>query len=187
MIVTFDAPMRSGNHFCASIISSYFPDIKLFWGYEQPHNPKSFTLSKEKTEHILTVLRNPVDSIVSSFILFKTPLDKSALDNIIDNKEMLQSMLDNVDNIHISSFEDLTKNTPKYINDISKILDIKPVDADIDNIKNKLKTYNRENFYVIPIDNQIKKDTFKGLILNNYKHEIAECLDLYQSLKQYVI
>lgn len=187
MIVTLDAPMRSGNHFCASIISSYFPYIKLFWGYKRPHNPESFTLTKEKTEHILTVLRNPLDSIVSSFILFNTPLDKSALDSINDNKKMLQSMLDNVDNIHISSFEDLTKNTPKYISDISKILDIKPVDADIDNIKNKLKNYNREDFYVIPVDNQIKKDIFKGVILNNYKNEISECLDLYQSLQQYVI
>ena len=183
MIVTFDAPARSGNHFCASILSNYFPDIKLFWGYRYPHNPESFTLTKEKTEHILTVLRNPLDS-VASLVIASIEEIKEGIDN---NKKMLQSMLDNVDNIHISSFEDLTKNTPKYINDISKILDIKPVDADIDNIKNKLKTYNRENFYVIPVDNQIKKDTFKGLILNNYKHEIAECLDLYQSLKQYVI
>ena len=183
MIVTFDAPMRSGNHFCASIISSYFPDIKLFWGYRYPHNPESFTLTKEKTEHILTVLRNPLDS-VASLVIASIEEIKEGIDN---NKKMLQSMLDNVDNIHISSFEDLTKNTPKYISDISKILDIKPVDADIDNIKNKLKTYNRENFYVIPVDNQIKKDTFKGLILTNYKNEIQECIDLYQSLKQYVI
>ena len=183
MIVTFDAPMRSGNHFCASIISSYFPDIKLFWGYRYPHNPESFTLTKEKTEHILTVLRNPLDSVVS-LVIASIEETKEGIDN---NKKMLQSMLDNVDNIRISSFEDLTKNTPKYISDISKILDIKPVDADIDNIKNKLKTYNRENFYVIPVDNQIKKDALKKVILTNYKNEIEECLDLYQSLRQYVI
>lgn len=187
MIVTFDAPRRSGNHFSVVTISNYFPDIKLFWGYKRPHNPESFTLTKEKTEHILTVLRNPLDSIVSSFILFNTQLDKSALDNINHNKKMLQSMLDNVDNIHISSFEDVTKNTPKYISDISKILDTKTVDVDINNIKNKLKQYNREDFYVIPVDNQIKKDALKKVILTNYKNEIEECLDLYQSLRQYVI
>ena len=183
MIVTFDAPMRSGNHFCASIISSYFPDIKLFWGYRYPHNPESFTLTKEKTEHILTVLRNPLDS-VASLVIASIEETKEGIDN---NKKMLQSMLDNVDNIYISSFEDLTKNTPKYISDISKILDTKPVDVDINNIKNKLEQYNRENFYVIPVDNQIKKDALKKVILNNYKNEIEECLDLYQSLQQYVI
>lgn len=183
MIVTFDAPMRSGNHFCASIISNYFPDIKLFWGYRYPHNPESFTLTKEKTEHILTVLRNPLDSVVSLVIASIEEI-KEGIDN---NKKMLQSMLDNVDNIHISSFEDLTKNTPKYISDISKILDIKSVDVDINNIKNKLEQYNRKDFYVIPVDNQIKKNALKKVILTNYKNEIEECLDLYQSLRQYVI
>ena len=187
MSVLFDAPKRSGNHFAVSTLAKSFPDINFYWGYEIQHNPKSFATSKEKAKHIFTVLRDPLDSIISTVVVFKLQTKESILSSIHDNKKMLQSMLDNINNINISSFEDLTKNTPKYISDISKILDTKPVDVDINNIKNKLEQYNREDFYVIPVDNQIKKDALKKVILTNYKNEIEECLDLYQSLRQYVI
>lgn len=185
--VMFDAPARSGNHFAVAMLADSFPDVKFYWGYPIQHSPKSFALPKEKAKHILTVLRNPLDSIVSLLVVFNLQTSEAILSNIDDNKKMLQSMLDNINNIHISSFEDLTNNTPKYIRDMSKILESQPVDLDYNNIKNKLKDYYLDGFYVAPVDNQSKKDVAKELLLTEYKKEVDECIDLYKSLQQYVI
>ena len=183
----FDAPARSGNHLAVATLSDSFSNIKFYWGYPEQHSPDSFALPKEKAKHILTVLRNPLDSLISVFVVWKLQTKESRLSAIDDNKKMLQSMLDNVNRIHISSFEDLTNNTSKYINDVSKILETQPVDLDYNDIKNKLQNYYGDFLYVAPIDNQAEKNVAKELLLAEYKNEIQECLDLYQSLKQYVI
>ena len=183
----FDAPRRSGNHFAVSTLSKSFPNINFYWGYEIQHNPKSFAISKEKTKHILTVLRDPLDSIISTVVVFKLQTKELILSNIDDNKKMLQSMLDNINNINVSSFEDLTNNTPKYIGDVSKILESQPSDLQYDNIKDKLQNYYGNFLYVAPIDNQASKDIARKFLLDNYKKEIDECIDLYKSLQEYVI
>jgi hypothetical protein len=185
--VMFDAPARSGNHLAVATLSDSFPSIKFYWGYPRQHSPKSFFLPKEKAKHILTVLRNPLDSITSLLIVFNIQTNEAILSNIDDNKKMLQSMLDNINNIHIASFEDLTNNTAKYISDVSKILETTPVDLDYNDIKNKLQDYYLNGFYVSPIDNQIQKDNARELLVSNYKKEVDECIDLYKSLQQYVI
>ena len=183
----FDTPLRSGSHLATATLAESFPDIKFYWGYKNQHNPKSFAIPKEKANHVLTVLRNPLDSIVSTVVVWKQETKKVILSSIDNNKKMLQSMLDNSNNIHISSFEDLTNNTPKYISDVSKILKTQPVDLNYDDIKNKLKNYYGDFLYVAPIDNQVSKDIAKKFLLDNYKKEIDECIDLYKSLQKYVI
>ena len=185
--VMFDAPARSGNHLAVATLADSFPDIKFYWGYPNQHSPKSFALPKEKAKHILTVLRNPLDSLVSVVVVWKLQTKESILSNIDDNKKMLQSMLDNINGIHISSFEDLTNNTQKYINDMSKILEAQPVDLDYKDIKDKLQNYYADFLYVAPIDNQAEKNAAKELLLAEYKNEIDECLDLYKSLQQHII
>lgn len=185
--VMFDAPHRSGNHLAVATLADSFPDIKFYWGYGKQHKPESFALPKEKAKHILTVLRNPLDSIISEVVVWKLQARESILSGIDNNKKMLQSMLDNINNIHISSFEDLTNNTSKYISDISKILETQPVDLDYDYIKNTLQDYYGDFLYVAPIDNQAEKNAAKELLLTDYKKEVDECIDLYKSLQQYVI
>ena len=69
--VMFDAPARSGNHLAVATLADSFPDIKFYWGYPNQHSPKSFALPKEKAKHILTVLRNPLDSLVSVVVVCK--------------------------------------------------------------------------------------------------------------------
>jgi hypothetical protein len=185
--VMFDAPARSGNHLAVATLADSFPDIKFYWGYPNQHSPKSFALPKEKAKHILTVLRNPLDSIISVVVVWKLQTKESILSAIEDNKKMLESMLDNVNGIHISSFEDLTNNTPKYIDDVSKVIENKPVDLDYDEIKDKLQNYYPDFLYVAPINNQLEKNAAKELLLAEYKNEIDECIELYKSLQQYVI
>jgi uncharacterized protein YoxC len=133
------------------------------------------------------VLRNPLDSIISVVVVWKLQTKESILSAIEDNKKMLESMLDNVNGIHISSFEDLTNNTPKYIDDVSKVIENKPVDLDYDEIKDKLQNYYPDFLYVAPINNQLEKNAAKELLLAEYKNEIDECIELYKSLQQYVI
>ena len=185
--VLFDAPRRSGNHFAVYTLAKSFPDINFYWGYEIQHNPKSFATSKEKAKHIFTVLRDPLDSIISTVVVFKLQTKESILSSIHDNKKMLQSMLDNINNINISSFEDLTNNTSKYIRDVSKILEFQPVDLDYGNIKDKLQNYYGNFLYVAPIKNQVEKNVVKELLLTEYKKELEECISLYKSLQQHVI
>lgn len=185
--VMFDSPLRSGSHLAVATLVNSFPDIKFYWGYKSQHRPESFTISKEKAKYILTVLRNPLDSIISEVVVWKLQTKESILSSIDNNKKMLQSMLNNIDTVCISSFEDLTNNTSKYINDVSKILETQPVDLDYDDIKNKLQDYYGDFLYVAPINNQAEKKSAKELLLTEYKKEVDECIDLYKSLQQYVI
>ena len=90
--VMFDAPARSGNHLAVATLADSFPDIKFYWGYPNQHSPKSFTLPKEKAKHILTVLRNPLDSIISVVVVWKLQTKESILSAIEDNKKMLESI-----------------------------------------------------------------------------------------------
>ena len=184
--VLFDAPKRSGNHFALALLTKSFPSVNFFWGYKNQHKPKSFTISKEKVNYILTVLRYPLDSIVSTVVVWKQETKETILSSIDSNKKMLQSMLDNANNIHISLFEDLTNNTPKYISDVSKILKTQPNDLDYNDIKDKLKDYYDDFLYVAPIDNQVNKDIARKFLLDNYKKEIDECIDLYNLLQKYI-
>jgi len=185
--VMFDAPLRSGSHLAAATLADSFPDIKFYWGYKGQHKPESFAIPKEKIDHTLTVLRYPLDSIVSTVVVWRQETKEAILSSIDSNKKMLQSMLDNTNNIHIFSFEDLTNNTPKYISDVSKILKTQPTDLDYDNIKDKLKDYYGDFLYVAPINNQASKDIARKFLLDNYKKEVDECIDLYKSLQQYVM
>jgi hypothetical protein len=45
-----------------------------------------------------------------------------------------------------------------------------------------LKDYYGDFLYVAPIDNQANKDIAKKFLLDNYKKEVDECIDLYKSL-----
>jgi hypothetical protein len=185
--VLFDAPARSGNHFAVAILVKAFPDVKFYWGYKQQHSPHSFSLTKDKVNYILSVLRNPLDSIASLIALNKTYVDETIESYINDNKNIMTSILENKNNIHMFSFEYLTSDIKEYIKDVSKIVESEPVDIDYQKIKNTLDNYYGDGFYVYPIDNQEDKNVAKEVLLLSHTDKINECIDLYRSLQQYVI
>lgn len=185
--VLFDAPARSGNHLAVATLAKAFPDIKFYWGYKKQHNPESFFVKKDKVDYILSVLRNPLDSVASMITLYKTYENEDIELYINNNKDIMTSMLENKNNIHMFSFEYLTSNTEEYTKDISKIIESELVDIDYQKIKNTLDNYYGDGFYVYPIDNQEDKNVAKGMLLLKHTDAINECIDLYKSLQQYVI
>lgn len=185
--VLFDAPARSGNHLAVATLVKAFPDVKFYWGYKQQHSPHSFSLSKDKVDYILSVLRNPLDSVASLIALNKIYVDKTIESYINDNKNIMTSILENKNNIHMFSFEYLTSDIEEYIKDVSKIVESEPVDIDYQKIKNTLDNYYGDVFYVYPIDNQKDKNVAKEVLLLSHTDKINKCIDLYKSLQQYVI
>ena len=178
--ILFDATFRSGNHFAVALLKKAFPNIKLYWGYKDKHNPESFNLPKDKFNFYMTSIRKPIDSIASQVLLQP---EKNINEIIIDYKLFLQSVLNNKEKIHIYSFEDIITKPIKVIENIAFKLNIKFKTVDIDKLIESFKYYNTPNFYVVPINNKDKINEVKlKLFQNNFSDSMIEGNELYDNL-----
>jgi len=149
--ILFDATFRSGNHFAIALLKKAFPNIKLYWGYKDKHNPESFNLPKDKFNYYMTIIRKPTDSIASQ-ILLQPEINIDEI--IVKYKLFLESVLNNKEKIHIYSFEDLINEPTKIIENIALKLNIDFKTVNIDKLIESFKYYNSPNFYVVPTSNQ---------------------------------
>lgn len=148
--ILFDATFRSGNHFAVALLKKAFPNIKLYWGYKDKHNPESFNLPKDKFNYI-TSIRKPIDSIASQISLESTNNFNEIIKKYI---AFLKSVLNNKEKIHIYSFEDITTKPMKVVENIALKLDIDFKIVDIDKLIESFKYYNTPGFYAVPTSNQ---------------------------------
>ena len=178
--ILFDATFRSGNHFAVALLKKAFPNIKLYWGYKDKHNPESFNLPKDKFNFYMTSIRKPIDSIASQVLLQP---EKNINEIIINYKLFLQSVLNNKEKIHIYSFEDIITKPIKVIENIAFKLNIEFKTVDIDKLIESFKYYNTPNFYVVPINNKDKINEVKlKLFQNNFSDSMIEGNELYDNL-----
>jgi hypothetical protein len=189
--ILFDATFRSGNHFAVALLKKAFPNIKLYWGYKDKHNPESFNLPKDKFNYYMTIIRKPTDSIASQ-ILLQPEINIDEI--IVKYKLFLESVLNNKEKIHIYSFEDLINEPTKIIENIAYKLNIQSHKVDIDELIKSFHYYNSSNFYVVPTSNQDILDEQKALIeiksklsQKSFTDLMTEVDELYEKLSVFKI
>lgn len=189
--ILFDATFRSGNHFAVALLKKAFPNIKLYWGYKDKHNPESFNLPKDKFNFYMTSIRKPIDSIASQVLLEST---NNFNEIIVKYKLFLESVLNNKEKIHIYSFEDITTKPMKVVENIAFKLNIDFKTVDIDKLIESFKYYNTPNFYVVPTSNQDILDEQDKLVeiksklsQKSFTDLMTEVDELYEKLSVFKI
>ena len=189
--ILFDATFRSGNHFAVALLKKAFPNIKLYWGYKDKHNPESFNLPKDKFNFYMTSIRKPIDSIASQVLLEST---NNFNEIIAKYKLFLESVLNNKEKIHIYSFEDITTKPMKVVENIAFKLNIDFKTVNIDKLIESFKYYNTPNFYVVPtsnkdiLDEQDKLVEIKSkLSQKSFTDLMTEVDELYEKLSVFKI
>ena len=189
--ILFDATFRSGNHFAVALLKKAFPNIKLYWGYKDKHNPESFNLPKDKFNFYMTSIRKPIDSIASQVLLEST---NNFNEIIAKYKLFLESVLNNKEKIHIYSFEDITTKPMKVVENIAFKLNIDFKTVDINKLIESFKYYNTSNFYVVPTSNQDILDEQDKLVeiksklsQKSFTDLMTEVDELYEKLSVFKI
>ena len=189
--ILFDATFRSGNHFAVALLKKAFPNIKLYWGYKDKHNPESFNLPKDKFNFYMTSIRKPIDSIASQVLLEST---NNFNEIIAKYKLFLESILNNKEKIHIYSFEDITTKPMKVVENIAFKLNIDFKTVNIDKLIESFKYYNTSNFYVVPTSNQDILDEQDKLVeiksklsQKSFTDLMTEVDELYEKLSVFKI
>jgi len=187
--VIFDAPPRCANIWTISLINQAFPDIFQRWGYPIPHSPLSFTVVTHKFDAIVTTVRNPIDSLASQIVMFKTNVaNNREVNNLIQKQiDMLQSTLDNKNNVTIFTFETATQNPEKVISVLSNMLNLEPQPFDRETVFNSLNEAAQINeTYNVPINNQDDLDSAKIILQQErFADLLAKANDLYSKLLVY--
>ena len=189
--ILFDATFRSGNHFAVALLKKAFPNIKLYWGYKDKHNPESFNLPKDKFNFYMTSIRKPIDSIASQIFLESANNYNQVIEKYI---VFLKSLLNNKEKVNIYSFEDITTKPMKVVENIAFKLNIDFKTVDIDKLIESFKYYNTSNFYVVPtsnkdiLDEQDKLVEIKSkLSQKSFTDLMTEVDELYEKLSVFKI
>jgi hypothetical protein len=188
--VIFDAPARCANVWTTSLIKQAFPNIFQRWGYPLPHSPSSFTEPTHKFSAVVTTIRKPIDSLGSQIVMFKPDVNNNReINNLIQKHiDMLQSTLDNKNNVTIFTFETATQNPEDLISVLSNMLKLEAQPYDKDTIFNALnelailsETYN------IPVDNKDELDAAKAVLnQERFSDLMAKANELYTKLLVFV-
>lgn len=188
--VMFDAAPRCANVWTISLINQAFPDIFQRWGFPLPHSPSSFTEPTHKFGAVVTTIRNPIDSLASQIVMFKSDATNNReLNNLIQKHiDMLQSTLNNKNNVTIFTFETATQNPEKVISVLSNMLKLEAQPFNRDTIFDKLnEAVALTETYNIPIDNKDELDAAKAVLgQERFADLMAKANELYTKLLVFV-
>jgi hypothetical protein len=188
--IMFDAPARCANVWTISLINQAFPDIFQRWGYPLPHSPSSFTPMTHKFNAVVTTIRKPIDSLSSQIVMFKPDVTNNrGLNNLIQKHiDILQSILDNKNNITIFTFEEVTQNPENVVSALSNILKVDAQPFNKDTIFDKLNQVAvMSETYNVPIDNKDELDAAKAVLSQErFADLMAKANELYTKLLVFV-
>jgi hypothetical protein len=188
--IIFDAPARCANVWTISLINQAFPNIFQRWGYPLPHSALSFTPMTHKFDAVVTTIRKPIDSLGSQIVMFKSDVSNNReINNLIQKHiDILQSTLDNKNNVTIFTFETVTQNPEKVISVLSNMLKLEAQPFNKDTIFDKLnEAIVATETYNIPIDNQDELDTAKAVLSQErFADLMAKVDELYNKLLVFV-
>jgi len=188
--VMFDAPPRCGNIWTISIINQAFPNIFQRWGYPLCHSLLSFTEPTHKFDAIVTTIRKPIDSLASQIVMSNLDTTKNReLNNLIQKHiDMLQTTLDNKNNVTIFTFETATQTPEKVISVLSNILNLEAQPFNKDTVFDKLNEVAKlTEAYNVPIDNKDELDTAKAILnQERFADLMAKADELYNKLLVFV-
>lgn len=188
--VMFDAAPRCANVWTISLINQAFPNIFQRWGFPLPHSPSSFTEPTHKFGAVVTTIRNPIDSLASQIVMFKPDVTNNRELNKLIQKhiDMLQSTLDNKNNVTIFTFETATQNPEDLISVLSNMLKLEAQPFNKDTIFDKLnEAVALTETYNIPIDNKDELDAAKAVLnQERFADLMAKANELYTKLLVFV-
>jgi len=131
---------------------------------------------------MITIARNPLDSIASNLVISNLE-GEDQINGAIDScYAMLKSVQMNKQHVTIVKFEDVTSDPQSFVNNIATMLKINPVSFDISTVKKELEETAIDSFYSVPIDNADKLENAKSILQTNYADKIAQCTSIYQEL-----
>lgn len=170
--ILHDSFPRSGNHFLEECLKMAFTKADIVWGFHKIH-----LLNSNEYDGVITSVRNPIDCISSYMSLINTFDEKNTKKIILWYKRFISETIKIKKNIFVCSFENLTKDPSKIINNFSKYNNI-PFFETI----NKEKAINniKEDSSFIHKSDKIKKECAKNIILK-YKKDLKECQELYKN------
>lgn len=184
--IIFDAPARCGNVWTISLINQAFPEIFQRWGYPLPHSPLSFTEPTHKFNAVVTTIRKPIDSLGSQIVMFKPDVTNNReLNNLIQKHiDILQSTLDNKNNVTVFTFEAATQDPEKVISVLSNIIKLDAQPYNKDTIFDKLNQVAiMSEAYNLPIDNKDELDAAKAVLnQERFADLMAKANELYAKL-----
>lgn len=182
--ILLDSAPRSGNQFLNEIVFAAFPAIHQQWGANCiPHNVKSFELH-EDFDLIGAVVRNPVDSIASSMLVFDAIDDDKINEQINSTLNILKTINKNKDKISVFLFEDVINNLDAVLLDFSEKLKIEVEPFDLNRIMDYLLRERNGKRYATPVNNKEQLANAK-LLLNqpNHAKSLDNCVSVYNEIK----
>jgi hypothetical protein len=184
--ILFDSAPRSANLWSIALLNQAFPNAYQRWGYPVQHSLESF---KEKTNNfdaVITTLRNPIDALASEIVSFKIDInDNEKIIKIIKlHTNILQSILDNKNNIIIFSFEGITQHPEDVIKIIESILNINSEPFNEEELLKSISNFTSiDNKHHLPIENNDKISLAKSKLSEEvFADLINKVNDLYTTL-----
>ena len=185
--IMFDAPSRSSNLYTASVIKQAFPNALQRWAYYMPHNPETFSMAKGKFDAVVTVVRDPQDSLASHILAHEIlDNDDEILKAINNTNEMLQAIKDNFTDIIIFKFDDVTNNPELIGKTIEPLIGVTA--EPFNNVYVKDYIHRTTGGYTgkfnhLPINNKEELNNAK-IVLNKTKFasNLTKCVTLYQDI-----
>ena len=188
--IMVDAAPRCANRWFGIVLNYAFPSAFMRWGYQLPHNPKTFEMAKDNFDVIATIIRNPTDSLASSIVFYGLDTDDSILKQIDVLIDTLTATKSNKESTDIFAFDDITNNILGVVEYIGNKLNLPAQSLDLEEIKNTVQAdFNAsgdDRWYVLPSNNQAILETAK-LKLNDsiFQDKINQANELYNYLLDY--
>lgn len=180
--ILFDAAVRSSNQFATTVINQMFPDAFKRWGYLTQHNPKSFLKGIQNFDLMVTVVRNPIDSIASDIVVSKSTSEdeiRACFNRCLD---ILKEINKYKNDICIFKFEEIINNPSIIGNEISLRLNYPALDYDEQKVYEALDKLPKIDYYPTPINNSELLNNAKNEISNTYADLLNECNTIYNEI-----
>jgi len=191
--ITIDGFQRSANTFAYVGFSILNKNIKIA---HHSHVPSQIIFSVKKNIHVLLLIRDPIDAIVSFYIFLN---EEVPFKTIINSwKNFYLPLIVYKKKIYVSDFQDTIDNLELTIDNINLFYNTnykskfngKNFKEEIFKIvkkshKNKFKKNLNNNSLAIPVDSRDeKKRILTSYIQKNFQKEIKECKIIYNKLLQ---
>lgn len=181
--IMIDAAPRSGNRWLNATVNCAFPSAFQRWGYLHQHNVKTFENSIGKFDIIISVIRNPQDSLASTLNIFGHNDSQMIINNIIGTMDMLKGIKQYKNDILLFTFEEITQNISAVLNVIASQIQVNALPIDEAEIKDRLIKESSGSFYSLPIDNAERLDEMKAILARpEFESLMKEATNLYNQI-----
>ena len=180
--IMIDAPVRSANQFTAHAVNCLYPQAFQRWGYLYQHNPNTFKETVGLFDVVMTVVRNPLDSVASHIYAGKYETGAEIDKAFNENKKFLDAILEAKNNIEIFTFEEVTQ-TPEILGTrLSQLLGVEAVPYDHEAVLAEISKLPKIDYYAMPVNNSAELEQIKSDLNARYAEKINESMVTYNAI-----